>query len=117
VSCRTRLTMRAYLQRNSAGADAYGQPAPAVWGAIPSAAAPKTACWCSARSGDTRNSPEVSQDSTEHRMLVSLATDVTSDDRVLKVENRAGTELFPTMYIDNVLRRPDHFELKLRDHE
>jgi len=50
-------------------------------------------------------------------MLVSLATDVTSDDRVLKVENRAGTELFPTMYIDNVLRRPDHFELKLRDHE
>ena len=109
--------MRAFLQRNSAGADAYGQPAPPVWGAIPSTAAPKTPCWTWVVMGDTRHRPEVSQDSTEHRMMAPLGTDVTSDDRVLRVENRAGSELFPTMYIDAVVRRPDHLQLKLRDHE
>ena len=117
MSCRTRMTMRAFFQRNSAGADDYGQPAPQVWGAIPSAAAPKTPCWTWVRSGDTRHRPEVSQDSTEHRMIIPLGTDVTSDDRVEKVQDRAGTELFPTMYIDAVLRRRDHLELRLRDHE
>ncbi len=104
--------MRAFFQRNSAGVDAYKQPEPAVWGALST-----TPCWTWVKTGDTRHRPEVSQDSTEHRMMIPLGTDVTSDDRVEKVEDRSGTELFPTVYIDAVLRRRDHLELKLRDHE
>lgn len=104
--------MRGFIQRNSASDDDYGQPEPAVWDALST-----TPCWTWTVNGDTLHRPEVSQDSTGYRAIMPLGTDITSDDRMGKVEDRAGSQLFGVMYIDAVLRRKDHLEIRMRDHE
>ena len=67
---------------------------------------------------DTRHGDEMSQVSARYRAIVPSGTDITEADRIQKVENRADTpeELFGTMYIDAVIRRNNHFELRLRGH-
>lgn len=51
-----------------------------------------------------------------YRAIVPLETDVTESDRVEKVEDRAASELYGEMYVDAVIRRKDHIELRLRGH-
>ena len=106
------MTMRAFAQRNSATRDAGGHLNVPVWEML--ATIP---CYVWAKRGDTFHKGELSADETRYGAIVPLGTDITSEDRFEKVHDRASTELFPTMYIDAVLPRKDHLELKMRDHE
>ena len=114
MSCRTRLTMRAFIQRNSTPAndDGYGQPSPAVWDDLSTAP-----CYAWVTTGDVKHGEEVSLDASRYRAILPAGTDVTSDDRLEKVEDRIGTEKFGVLYIDAILQRRDHLELRMRDHE
>ncbi len=112
MSCRTRLTMRAFIQRNSSSVDTWGHKRVSTWGALST-----TPCYAWEPSADIRHKPEVSMESSRFRAMVPLGTDVTRKDRVEKVEDRAATELFGVMYIDAIVRRRDHLLLKMRDHE
>lgn len=106
------MTHRAFIQRNGAAKNKYGHRSPPDWQALST-----TPCYWWAVTGDTKNAPEVSQDSTSSKAIMPLDTDITSDDRIEKVENRIGSELAGVLYIDAVLRRRDHFEIRMRDHE
>ncbi len=112
MSCRSRMTHRAFIQRNGADKNIYGHKSPQGWAALST-----TPCYAWTVTGDTKNAPEVSQDSTSYKAIMPLDTDITSDDRLEKVENRIEAELFGVLYIDAVLRRRDHFEIRMRDHE
>ena len=106
------MTMRAYFQRNSASANAYGHKSPQSWGTLSI-----TPCYAWIVTGDTRHGEVVSADATRYRAIIPSGTAVTSDDRVQKIDDRAGGNLFGVLYIDAVLRRHDHLELRMRDHE
>ena len=109
MPARQRMTMRVFLQRNSAATNAYGEPSPPVWGALSTAAG---YVWVDRE--DTRHDPGHSVATAFYRGIVPLATDVTESDRVEKVEDRAATQLFGLMAIDAVIRRRDHMELRMR---
>jgi hypothetical protein len=47
-------------------------------------------------------------------MIVPLHTDVTTQDRVQQIVDRAGNLIFPAMGIDAVLPRITHIEVRLR---
>ena len=112
MSCRTRMTMRAYAQRNSATRDAGGHLNVPVWGTL--ATIP---CYAWVRLANAFHKAELSADETRYRAIIPKSTDLTTDDRIETIKDRAGAELFPTLYIDAVLQRRDHLELRLRDHE
>ena len=112
MNCRAAMTMRAYAERNSATRDGYGQLDPKGWATL--ATIP---CYAWVRSGDTTHKERMSLDETRFSAIIPKGTDLTSDDRILSIKDRAGTELFPTMYIDAVLQRGAHLELRMRDHE
>ena len=107
------MTMRLYLQRNSASVDAFGHPSPPTWGALST-----TPGYVWVNREDTLHTNELTAVSGRMEGMVPLGTDVTEQDRVEKVENRADTptELFGMMYIDAVIRRKNHTELRLRRH-
>jgi len=104
--------MRAFAQRNIATRDAGGHLNVPVWGTL--ATIP---CYAWVRRGDTYHGAELSVDATRYWAMIPLGTDITSDDRIEKIKNRAGGNLFGVLYIDAVLRRHDHLELRMRDHE
>lgn len=106
------MTMRLYLQRNSAAANAYGHPSPQSWGALST-----TPGYVWVNQADTQHAPERSVAATRYTGIVPKGTDVTEDDRVQKVEDRAAAQLFGVMAIDAVVRRRDHLELRMRGHE
>jgi hypothetical protein len=47
-------------------------------------------------------------------MIIPMGTDVTEQDRVKLVTDRAGMQLFGIMGIDNVSNRQTHMEVTLR---
>ncbi len=112
MSCRAAMTYRGFIQRNTASDDVSGHPAPADFTALST-----TPCYVWVMSGDTKHRPELSQDSSRYGGMFPSGTDVTSDDRLGKVQDRAGTQKFGVLYIDSVLERRDHLELRMRDHE
>lgn len=112
MSARSRMTMRAFAQRNVATRDAGGHLNVPDWETL--ATIP---CYACAKRGDTFHKAELSADETRYGAIIPLGTDLTADDRILKIEDRAGAELFGVLYIDAVLPRRDHLELRLRDHE
>lgn len=112
MSCRSRMTMRAFIQRNSSSVDSWGHKRPGNFEPLST-----TACYAWEPSADIRHQAEVSMESSRFHAMVPLGTDVTRKDRVEKVEDRAATELFGVMYIDAILRRRDHLLLKMRDHK
>lgn len=109
MSARQRMTMRLYLQRNSAAANAFGEPTPPTWGALSTTPG---YVWVDAE--DTRNNPAMTVVSSYYRAIVPITTSVLETDRVEKVQNRAGSQLFGLMDIDAVIRRKDHLEIRLR---
>jgi len=109
MSARQRMTMRVYLQRNSAAANDYGEPSPPSWAALSTAPG---YVWVDTE--DTRHEPGSTVVSGYYRGILPVTTDVTEKDRVLKVENRAASQLFGLMAIDAVIRRKDHLELRMR---
>lgn len=113
MPARTRMIHRLFLQRNNASADAYGHKKPQLWQTL---ATVDGYAW--AISENTQHRNEGSRASARYRSIVPLGTDVTEEDRVLKVENRADspTELFGVMDIDSAIRRKNHTELNMRGH-
>lgn len=106
------MTMRATLQRDGARQDEYGQPGPTSWETTA-----HVACW--AWQGGGRRSQQVPRvvESDEPTMIVPKGTDVVSGDRVLEVYDRRGTVVFENpLYVDAVVRRLDHLEVRLREH-
>ena len=106
-----RMTHKLYLQRNQASTDAYGQPEPADWQTLSTV---KGHVWVD--SEDTTHRELGSVVAGRYKGMVPLGTDVTERDRVLKVEDRAGNELFGVLYIDAVSRRSTHLGMRFRDH-
>lgn len=112
MPARTRMTMRAYIQRNTASANALGHESVPSWTALST-----TPCYAWVDRGDTRHTAEMSAEGERYRAIVPIGTDVTSKDRLEKVTERDDTQLFGVMYVDAVIRRRDHLELRLRSHE
>jgi hypothetical protein len=108
---RQRMTMRAFLQRNSASADSYGHERPGSWGALST-----TPCWAWVDREETSHGPNASLAAARYKAIVPLGTDVTESDRVEKVEERNTDQVFGLMYIDAVITRRDHIELRMRGH-
>ena len=109
---RQRMVMRAFLQRNTqATADGLGHKRPKTWTAL--ATVP---CWSWVDREDTRHAAELTTAAGRFRAMVPLGTDVTTKDRIEKVEDRAAVELFGLSVIDAVIRRRDHIELRMRAH-
>ena len=113
MPARTRMIHRVFLERNNAAANTYGHESPPDWDTLETVAG---YVWVVGE--NTQHREELSQASARYRATVPLGTDVTEEDRILKVENRADspTELFGTMYIDAVIRRKNHTELRMRGH-
>lgn len=112
MGARSRMDMRLYAERNAATKDVLGHQGPPNWiglGTFPARVWVVT--------GDTRHAEGLSVDASRYRAMVPLGTDITSVDRAVKVTNRRAVDLFGTLYIDAVLPRPDHLELRMRDHE
>lgn len=112
MSVRQRMIYRAYIQRNGASANTYGHASPGSWSALST-----TACFFYIRRGDAQHEVEHSVAENRVRIQVPLGTDVTEDDRVQKVTDRQGVQVIGLHYIDVVLRRKGHIELRLRRHE
>ena len=112
MGVRSRMTMRATIERNEAGTDAYGQPGPPDWKAI----AVDVPCYAWSEGKRMRIGDEKTVVLDGPGMVLSLGTDVTEKDRIRSVSDRLDAELFDTMYIDAVARRRDHLELRLRDY-
>lgn len=105
---RTRMTMRAYIQRNTGSANAHGHPD------VSFTALSTTPCHAWVDTADTRHTNEKTVSGTRYRGLFPLGTDVTAADQIQKITDRRGTQKFPLMAIDAVIRRKDHLELRMR---
>lgn len=106
------MTMRATLQRDSARDDDAGVPGAPDWQTT------AHVC-CLTWQGGGRKSQQTQRtlEADEHTMLVPLATDIVSGDRVLDVYDRRGTVVRELpLYVDAVVRRRSHLEVRLREH-
>lgn len=114
MTARGKMTMRAVIERDvSEGTDDWGNPTEPDWEADEDA----TPCLMYVRAGagqvgrvviDTEKTAVLE----DRRAIVPLDTDVSTADRIARVEDRAGTVLFAgPMGIDAVHRRRDHLEL------
>ena len=109
---RTRMTMRAVIQRDTAtSTDDHGQPAVPVWSAGTS-----TPCYC----WQEKMTEVIDVNKTaildQLRMMLPTGTDVTRADRVLNVTDRRGTVKFtgPFLIDGDPEIRATHVELSLR---
>ncbi len=111
MGSRSRMRHNIFFQRNSASIDAYGGQGSPIWDDL---SITSGHVW--AVKEDTIHGRTMSPVIGNYRAIVPLSTDVTENDRIEKVENRADspTVLFGKMDIDAVIRRKDHFELRMR---
>jgi hypothetical protein len=114
MSARSGMTMRAFIQRHSGAKDKLGAKGFSAVNWPDLATIP---CYAFVKSGDTVHTPGLSADLTRYRARVPLGTDITSDDRIAKIQDRNGAQLFGLSDIDAVFRRSNHIELRLRNHE
>jgi len=112
VGIRSRMTMRAVIERNQASADAYGHPGPPNWQII----APAVPCYVWLRQAGTVVGAERTVTVDAPTMVVPLDTDITAADRVRNVADRLGKELFGMLHVDAVLKRRDHLEVRLNEY-
>jgi len=108
--------MRATVQRDSRVTNDYGDSGAPNWETHLSALA------CHAwnkpggqTSGITYGDEAVTSDYYPV-MIVPLGTDITETDRVYEIQDLRGNQLFGTMTITVVLRRPGHLEVRMKDH-
>jgi hypothetical protein len=109
MSVRSTMTMRAVLQRDDAGKDPYGHKSPAMWRTIDS----NLPCIVWESSNRKIYGPLIVE-AGYPMMIVPYNTDVTIDDRFETVMDRLGTELYANLYIESVIKRRDHKELRLK---
>jgi hypothetical protein len=109
MSARSTMTSRAVLQRDYAGVDPYGHKSPAAWRTINSNLPCRV--W---ESSDRKIYGTLIIEAGIPMMIVPKSTDVTIDDRFETVMDRVGTELYKNLYIESVVKRKDHKELRLK---
>lgn len=110
MSARSRMTMRAFIERDGeSDLDADRNPVAPIFATL--ATAPCYA-WTKVRKEVVDGDKTIVFD--DLRMMVPLSQDVTEADQVLKIEDRSGTTLFPgPMRIESVQRMPTHQEVML----
>lgn len=107
------MTMRATIERNETpGVDDYGQKGPPGWIIV----GVDVPCyvWIDTKRRVVADQRTVIAETP--MALVERDLDVVAEDRIRQVVDRRGNELFGTMYVDVVVRRRDHQELRLRAH-
>lgn len=110
MSARGTMVHRAIIERQGSDTDRWGNPAPPSW-SLHLHDLPCRAWFGSGREVIDSGKTAVIQD---RRMVIPRDTDVKEGDRVLKVTNRKGDEVFDgPMRIEAVGRRQDHKALSL----
>lgn len=108
------MTMRVDIERDMAAEDGYNQRGPTSWQTL-SEDVP-----CYAWQGTGRPSAERSVEQVVRTdmpgMVVPLGTDIQAGDRIRRIADRRGRELFGAMPVDAVRRRRDHLRVDLREH-
>ena len=114
MGARQRMTMRAYIERNDASANVYGHKSVPDWQSLST-----TPCRVWSTRGDARHTPQVDMDAERFEGIMPIDTDVTSDDRLLKVTDREGSQLYGKMVIDSIApaNGRSHLQLALRRQE
>ena len=117
MAVRGMMIMRATIQRDlRTEGDNYNQPGPPAWTTIETEIACRV--WKGGTGGRRTDAGAERTITTDMPMAVfPLDTDITEKDRLLKIEDRQGRELFGMMYVDAVLRRKDHLAVGLRNHD
>ena len=115
MGARSRMTMRATIQRNVAAKDDYGNIGPPSWSLI----GEEVPCYVWAGKRSARQ--EIVEDKKIVYLdmpgaMLPLSTDIQNGDRLFKVTNRLKKQLFAIMYVDKILLRKDHYEIMLRDY-
>jgi len=110
MSVAQRMTMITTVQRNNAEIDEYNHPGPPKWETI----GIDVMCyvWEKTASKMLDNGKLVVV--SEPTAIIPIGIDITEKDRLYNITDRRGNELFGTMYINAVIRRKDHLELRLR---
>ena len=116
MSSRSRMRMRATIQRDSRVADDYGNTGAPDWQAhiasLPCHAWNRTS---TAQSGERYSEEAVTSDYYPV-MMVPLGTDIVETDRVLEIKDLRGNQLFGLMEVTAVLRRAAYQEVRMKDH-
>lgn len=110
MSARSRMTMRATIERNGAGANALGSPGPPDW-----ATHATVACYAWLGTGRDNFGAPIPFVNRGARAIVPAGTDVTEADRIATIKDRRGTEIFGAMDIESVEIRSGHIELGLKE--
>lgn len=113
MAARQRMTMRTTIERDQATADPYGSPGPPDWQTLES----DVPCYVWAEAARKMISDTQTVTLDHPGAIVPLGTDITEEDRLASITDRRGTQLFPLFYVDAVMRRKDHLELRLRDYD
>ena len=110
MPARSRMTMRASIQRDGASDNSLGSPGPSSWANLGDPVA------CYAWHGGSRRAfgTPIEIGTVRGSMIVPLGTDITKNDRVSTIVDRRGTEIFGAMDIDGVETRRAHLEVRLR---
>lgn len=117
MTVRSRMTMRATVQRDTAtGTDAFGLPNAATF----TAHIASLPCWVWTRTGREAEREVIDNTKTailaDHNMMVPLGTDITELDQVTAIKDRLGRNIIAnTMRIHSVIRRKTHLDCRLEE--
>ena len=113
MTARTRMTMRADVERDVVGTERNRNNMPIVTN---TRIHTDLACytWPSTERLITNDNRVLTL--AVHQMIAPLDADLQELDRVLAVRNRRGSSLYPEMKITSVLRRETHKELTLEEY-
>ena len=105
------MEMRCAVERNEEAKDPYGQNIPG-WTVVDSS----VPCYAWNKSGSAviRDEGIVSKD--QLALAMPIGTDIRQHDRINKVKDRQGNELFDILIIDAILKRRDRVEVRMRGH-
>ena len=111
MTARSRMSQRALIQRStSAGTDDYGNPLPGTW----STHIESLPIWLYSSTEREAVSEETTAVVADLRAMVPLDADVTEQDRIAGIVDRAGNVVEPaTLGIETVLYQRSHRQLTL----
>ena len=113
---RTRMRMRAFVQRDTRVTNDYGDEGIQDW-QVQYSSLPCHAWNKKGESGGKINFGEPIVSSNYFPvMIVPVDSDIKETDRVYNIKNKRDKILFGTMDITAVLRRSDHLEVRMKDH-
>ena len=117
MNSRSRMRMRATVQRDSNVGNDYGDSGVPSW--MTNLSALPCHVWnraATSRAGSERFSEEVPISDYYPVMICPLGSDIVETDRVFEVKDLRGFQKFGQMEIVAILGRADHLEVRMRDH-